>query len=138
MNAKPLTPLQEFTKERADMIAAGAEESGGNGAMCRLMQRMDTINLTEWIDEEIKRGTTSGEIGDALSNYIANLIAPWCLLGGKYSVFNAGELLKASLRAFLALVSGEEKTEVIAVHRHTGQEILGTVAGFARNGVPKP
>lgn len=138
MNSDPLSPLQEFIAQRADIIAAGAKEDGGNGSMCRLMQRIDTINVTDWIDEESKRGATSDEIGNALANYVANLIAPWCLLGGKHSVLNAGELLKDSLRSFLGLVSGECETEVVAVHVETGHEIVGTAAGFARQGVPKP
>lgn len=137
MNADPLSPMQEFIADRARGIAAGAKLNGSQGAMSRLMQRLDTTEVTDWIDAELKRGTKMEEVADGLANYIANMIAPLCVPVGPNCHRFAMFVLGHAMEAFREMTEADNGVEALIVHRHTGAEHVGTVHGFARQGVPK-
>lgn len=74
-----MSELDDFLASRKAEIAEGAKEESATGAMYRLMQKIDPIDITYWAHAESKRGTPMTDIVDAMGNYVANVIGPVCL-----------------------------------------------------------
>jgi hypothetical protein len=128
-----MTPLEDFMAERTRKMNDGAREQDQYGAFCRLMLKMDTIAVTDWMHDERKRGTSSQDIHIALGNYMANLIAPLAIT----APYTAPFLFAVALDVFKDMVTGEGEVSVLAVHPDDGRQLNLTAEGIAKHGVPR-
>ena len=129
-----MKPLEKFEAERKEQIAKGIGLEGSEGAFYRLMEKLDTVEVTNWIGREAERGTPVPAIATALSNHIVNMLAPLCL--GRSPVFTATVIMMITDGA-RRVMSGEAKLEVLAVHRKDGRQHMTTAEGIAKHGYPK-
>lgn len=137
MNDHAQTLLQEFMAERAAEIEAGVSLPGSEGAFYRLLKKMDTVTISDWVTEENARDTPTQELADALGNFIANAMTPLTVPKGRFCRQAAAYIFRVAANAFEAMVSGDGGTDGLLINRRDGRVVQVTVAGVAEKGVPK-
>lgn len=129
-----MTPLDVFKQERAAELAAMAKKAGSEGAFARLMQKMDTGLITDWLGDERKRGTKDDDVLDAFTNALVNAVAPVAL---KYNFKNptaiGHEILDLAKYFFAAMMKA--KLEVVAVNEKDGRQVQTTLEGVKASGL---
>jgi hypothetical protein len=125
--------LDEFLVERRAEVEDAAKGDDAHAAMSRLMLRNDSVEVTRWIKNEQERGTPAVMIQEALSSYIAHVIAPACIPQAE-PMLAAFQVVSYALQCFRCLTASTRDAVVVTPE---GREVHVTVADLAKEGVPE-
>lgn len=123
------TALEEYHQRMRESLTEKAKGDGPDAAYARLALRVGVLGVSEWLMEEMKRGTNGRDLHDAFATVAGNLTVNF-ISGAPDPIFSAN-YIAASVAAYIqAQISGQSQCTGIEIDHQTGHQREATVSGL--------